>query len=158
VSLYLVRHAHAGSRSVWHGDDDSRRPLTDKGVRQSEALALRLAGVGPNALLSSPYERCRQTLAPLASATGLTVESSRHLAEGSSFLHAIGVLLSCADGTVLCSHGDVIPDVISALARRGTRLLSEPIWAKASVWVLERNADDPDDPFPTATVWPPPAM
>ena len=39
MSLFLVRHAKAGNRSEWQGDDHIR-PLTPKGWRQAEAIAL----------------------------------------------------------------------------------------------------------------------
>jgi hypothetical protein len=32
------------------------------------------------------------------------------------------------DGSVLCSHGDIIPAVIAALERRSTLVATEPDW------------------------------
>ncbi len=40
--IYLVRHAKAGERRVWDGDDEAR-PLSKLGWKQSEAIAKRLA-------------------------------------------------------------------------------------------------------------------
>ena len=42
---------------------------------------------------------------------------------------------------VLCSHGDVIPDLLDALVATGTRLKDEPRWQKASTWVLSWDGD-----------------
>jgi 8-oxo-dGTP diphosphatase len=42
---------------------------------------------------------------------------------------------------VLCSHGDVIPDLLDALVRGGVRLRDELRWQKASTWVLRRDGD-----------------
>jgi 8-oxo-dGTP diphosphatase len=55
---------------------------------------------------------------------------------------------------VLCSHGDVIPETIDALARRGCEIVGEPDWRKASVWQLGRESDGS---IIEATASPPPA-
>jgi hypothetical protein len=41
---------------------------------------------------------------------------------------------------VVCSHGDVIPALVMALADRGVEMRDPPAWKKGSVWVLEREA------------------
>ena len=51
-TIYLVRHAKAGSRTRWDGDD-VERPLNGEGQRQATSLAKRLAGKSPSTLLSS---------------------------------------------------------------------------------------------------------
>ena len=45
-------------------------------------------------------------------------------------------------GRVLCSHGDVVPDLIEALARRGMELTTAPDWRKATLWVLDGDEGD----------------
>jgi 8-oxo-dGTP diphosphatase len=150
--LYLVRHAKAGSRSDWSGDD-RERPLSKAGRRQADALARVLTPVCAGSLVSSPYVRCVQTLEPLATCVDGTVEIDERLAEGNDFRGALDLLATLPDGSVLCSHGDVIPDTIAALDRRGCRILTEPDWRKASVWVLRREADGV---VSEASVWPPP--
>ena len=72
MSLYLVRHAKAGKRKEWTGDD-AKRPLDKIGWLQAEALALRLIARQPTSLHASPYLRCVQTLEPLAETLDLTV-------------------------------------------------------------------------------------
>lgn len=152
--LYLVRHAKAGERREW-GDDDRLRPLVDAGRRQAGALADRLQPLATGTLVSSPYVRCVQTLEPLADRLGTTVAVDERLAEDTGFGPTLGLLDELPDGSVLCSHGDVIPEVIGALARRGCTIVGEPEWRKASVWVLER---DQFGQWVTATVWSPPAV
>jgi hypothetical protein len=39
----------------------------------------------------------------------------------------------------MCSHGDVIPAVVLALAEHGVELHDPPVWKKGSTWVLERD-------------------
>ena len=61
TELHLIRHAHAGSRSEWEGDDEVR-PLSKRGWRQAEAIGVALADSGIDLLWTSRYVRCRQTL------------------------------------------------------------------------------------------------
>jgi 8-oxo-dGTP diphosphatase len=151
MTLYLVRHAKAGSRRDWDGDD-MVRPLSKKGWRQAEALSARLAPLGVVSLHTSPYLRCRQTLEPLGRALGLDVVDEPALTEGGPFEPVLDLLARLPDGAVLCSHGDIIPDTMAALVRRGCEVRSEPDWRKGSVWVLERGASG----IESAVVWAPP--
>ena len=84
LSIFVVRHAKAGSRHDWAGDDDTQRPLTKPGRRQAAALAERLAGEPISGLWSSPYLRCVQTIEPLAAARGLAIVAEPRIAEGAA--------------------------------------------------------------------------
>ena len=151
--LYFVRHAKAGNRPEWDGDDFAR-PLTGKGRRQAIAIAERLAPLSSGTLISSPSVRCVQTLEPLARQLGTTIVVDPKLAEGAGFDGALELLATLPDGSVLCSHGDVIPDTIAALERRGCVIVGEPEWRKASVWQLRRSDDGA---ISEATASPPPS-
>lgn len=150
--LYLVRHAKAGSRHDFSGDD-RLRPLSASGRRQADLLAGRFSALGVTTLISSPYVRCIQTLQPTATAVDGKVETDVCLGEGRSFVGVLDLMSTLPDASVVCSHGDVIPETISALERRGCEFLSPPEWRKGSVWVLERDASGE---FVTAEAWPPP--
>lgn len=142
VTRFLVRHAKAGQRSEWR-DDDALRPLSKSGRRQADALADHLVNQVAGPLLSSPFLRCRQTLEPLARCIGLEVIDDERLSEGQPFEPALELLESTPDGSVLCVHGDLLPELIGALARRGAVLATAPDWRKAVVWELV-DTDDPD--------------
>ncbi len=133
---YLVRHAKAGSRHRWEGDDRDR-PLSRAGIDQAEALADRLESAGVTGLYSSPYVRCVQTLEPLAERIGAKVVADDRLGEGTPLPDAMALLEEVGPGAVLCSHGDVIPEVIEALVRRGAEIDTSPDWRKASIWLLD---------------------
>ncbi|MEO5723956.1 MAG: phosphoglycerate mutase family protein [Ilumatobacteraceae bacterium] len=150
--LYLVRHAKAGSRHDWDGDDQLR-PLTKSGQRQATALARQLVRRDATVLVSSPYTRCVQTLEPLAHLLREPVHTDDRLAEGGDFSGVLELLAALPDGAVLCSHGDVIPTVIAAMQRRGCEISGAPDWRKGSVWVLHR---DDETQFTSAKAWPPP--
>ena len=152
AKLYLVRHAKAGERRLWDGDDLDR-PLSPKGWKQAELLASRLAATDVSALYSSPYVRCVQTLEPLADRLGTKVEIDQRLSEDEPFEPLLEMLAKVPDGSVLSSHGDIIPATMVALERRGTEIRTPPDWRKASVWVLKRNKRGA---IVHATVWPPP--
>lgn len=152
--LYLVRHAKAGERRAWKGDDRDR-PLSKKGRKQSELLAHRLSRVGPTLLCSSPYVRCVQTLEPLGKRLDLPVEIEERLTEDEPIEPVLELIGRLDDGAVMCSHGDIIPAVIRALQESGTQLRTPPDWRKASVWMLNRNRRGT---IVHATVWPPPIV
>lgn len=67
MTLYLVRHAHAGTRNP-ADPADHLRPLSRKGVEQSRLLAQALTrlGVRFHYLFTSPYPRAADTAAALA--------------------------------------------------------------------------------------------
>jgi 8-oxo-dGTP diphosphatase len=150
--LYVVRHAKAGSRSDWEGDD-ALRPLSKAGDRQAAAIARRLVKRGATTLVSSPAVRCVQTLEPLAHLLSQAVDTDERLGEGTAFPAVLELCAELPDGAVMCSHGDVIPELLDALVRRGCELTSPPDWRKASTWVLRR---DGDGTISSAKCWPPP--
>lgn len=147
VKIYVVRHAHAGSRSAWEGDD-AERPLSKKGHRQAAAIADHLADGLPTSggkirLLSSPAVRCQQTLGPLARRLGLEVLPDVRLAEGRSGYDALTLVDELRrDGprtAVLSNHGDVIPELLGLLKIDGATFHDPFTWPKASVWTLSGN-------------------
>jgi len=147
MTLYLIRHASAQQRRV-HDPDDAARILDDYGRGQARRLAETLGSAGIGRLLSSRATRCLQTVGPLAQVTGLSIEEVDVLFEGSSTSRVLELIRSFGDANVvLCSHGDIIPDVIRALEVGGTIVHGERRCAKGSIWQLEML----DDRIDTAT-------
>lgn len=153
MTRYVVRHAKAGQRRDWAGDDRDR-PLSKTGRAQAAAIAERLADVGVTELYASPFARCVQTLEPLAARVGAAVIGDERLAEGAAFKDTLALLAEAGDGAVLCSHGDVIPELIAALARRGAVVTTDADWRKASIWVLDGDSDT----ITSAAAEPPPRV
>ena len=139
LPVTVVRHAKAGDRATWH-EDDRLRPLTRKGKAQAEALVGLLAGEPVDRVLSSPSVRCVQTVRPLALERSVPIEEHDALAEGASVRDALALVRGSGGALVVCSHGDVIPALVMALADRGVEVRDPPAWKKGSVWVLEREA------------------
>jgi 8-oxo-dGTP diphosphatase len=125
MRVVLIRHARAGSRGTWEGED-LLRPLDKRGRGQAAALPGLLADYPIDRLLSSPYDRCVETLEPLAERLGLPIDVRSELAEGSSAAEVFA-LLAETDAAVpaLSTHGDVIEELLG----EGS--------AKGSMWVLE---------------------
>lgn len=147
VTLYVVRHAHAGRRSNWTGDDRTR-PLSDRGELQAKGIASsidqRRADAPTPRILASPALRCVQTVRPLAAQTkGEVVEDDR-LFEGASrdeisaLLDDVTRTSDGGDATVVCSHGDVIPMLLELLVDAGMEPERDLVWQKASMWIVDR--------------------
>jgi 8-oxo-(d)GTP phosphatase len=139
LRLYVVRHAHAGDRAAWHGPDDLR-PVSGKGRKQAVRIADMLEEAGVTRLVSGPARRCVQTFEPFAARRGLSVEVDERLAEGHRGEEALAIPSGDDDAAqALCSHGDVIPDMLRFLTATGCKFDDPLVWPKASTWVLTRK-------------------
>ena len=100
----LVRHASAGDRTEWEGDD-RERPLDERGRRQALELVARLESLPIDAIYTSPWIRCIQTVQPLASARDLPVVTldelgeTRQLEDGGPLLKELAT-----KDVVVCGH------------------------------------------------------
>lgn len=152
MSVWVVRHAKAGSRRGWSGDD-ARRPLSKPGRAQAQGLVELLGSEKFHRVVSSPFVRCGETVEPLAAAAGREVELDERLSEGAGPYGALALVReAAAEGGVLCSHGDVITELLALLERAGVDLGDDPRCEKGSVWTLELE----DGRVTSATYLPPP--
>jgi broad specificity phosphatase PhoE len=152
-TVLLVRHAKAGQRRAWK-DDDRLRPLSPAGRKQADGLIRQLSNYKITRIISSPYTRCTETVEPLANRLDLPVEEDDVLGEGGSGPAVLDFIegMDANEVVVMSTHGDVLPDVLEAAARRyGMRLEDEPTWPKGSTWVLEPA----DNEFVSAHYLPP---
>ncbi|HSS60141.1 MAG TPA: phosphoglycerate mutase family protein [Candidatus Limnocylindrales bacterium] len=136
-TFYVVRHAKAGDREEWTGDD-RLRPLTNKGLKQAEALVKVFKGLGVKDIYSSPYVRCTQSVEPLAKDRRLEVRPSPSLEEGHG-LEGLAEFLSdrsLAD-VVLSTHGDIVWELVEDLVAREVIRAGDGGYQKGSTWVLE---------------------
>ena len=139
--LYLIRHAHAGDRARWTGDDNLR-PLSEKGWAQARGLVQLLDGQPMDRIVSSPSLRCVQTVQPLADARSMTLEEDSRLLEGHDPEDTLGWLEREVASRCLavCTHGDIVPAVLDLVAERGAELPSEMRWPKGSTWIVEAES------------------
>lgn len=140
VPLFLIRHAVAGVRDS-HNASDDQRSLDAVGLDQAQAIADGWTDSTVQAIFSSPATRCLQTVEPLAARLGLTVQIAPELFEGASTSRSIEfVRRFTGQSAVLCSHGDVIPDVLRNLEVGGSRLDGRGC-AKGSIWELDNSTE-----------------
>ena len=116
--VFLLRHADAGDPEAWSGSDE-KRPLSPKGERQADRLAKFLAGMRfrPDAIVSSPKLRARQTAEAVAGAIGCAVELDDRLAGGFG-VETISDWLEehpAANRVVFSGHDPDFSDVVAEL-------------------------------------------
>jgi 8-oxo-dGTP diphosphatase len=135
--ILLVRHAKAGKRSAWRGDDNAR-PLEPIGRAQADRLVQLVAPFAPNRIVSAEPVRCIQTVQPLADRLGLPLRvdpvfgDASFVRNQSAAEDALLALGKPGKVTVVCSQGTTIPALIDRLSR-GTR---EPDTKKGAFWAL----------------------
>lgn len=122
MTSVILRHARAGDRDEWDGDD-RLRPLDERGRRQADELVELLRQAGVRRIVSSPYVRCVQTVEPLAVALGLELELDGRLAEGAG---ADAGSLLAEDGLLACTHGDVVLELLGRTLKKGAAAVVEP--------------------------------
>jgi phosphohistidine phosphatase SixA len=140
MTLFLVRHAQAGTRAGWSGTDDVLRPLTSQGRHQSADLVDLLGEMGITEIRTSPYKRCIETVAPLGAALGIDLIIDERLAEGPAD-GAIALARALAEtSTAFCSHGDILPAILDHLRLNDALDLGpDPRCQKGSTWIVEPN-------------------
>jgi phosphohistidine phosphatase SixA len=127
--VLLVRHASAGDRAEWDGDDRAR-PLDAKGERQAERLVELLADYPIDRILSSPAVRCVTTVEPLARVRDLPIEVREQLTEEEQASAGAALVRSLAGNDVLvCGHGGL----------EQAALPEAPRWKKGAVLVIDAD-------------------
>ena len=144
MSLFLVRHAAPVDCSGW-AFDDLERPLTPRGTEQADRITAHFATHTIRGVWSSQATRCVETVQGLAAAHAVSVEVRRELTEGArpnDLLELLRIQAGGADDLVLCSHGDLIPEILNRLLREGMVVRGARGCEKASIWQLETRGRD----------------
>jgi 8-oxo-(d)GTP phosphatase len=135
--ILLVRHAKAGKRSEWHGNDQDR-PLEPAGQAQVARLTELLMLFAPDRIISAEPKRCIETVQPLAQRLGITpridpVFGDHAFASSPSATEdALLALAKPGKVTVICSQGVTIPSLIDRLGRG----ILDPDTKKGAFWGL----------------------
>jgi 8-oxo-(d)GTP phosphatase len=144
VPLILVRHASAGAKDDWPGDD-SLRPLDARGASDSAALAGLLACFAPRArVLSSPMLRCTETVHPYADLAEVPLETDPSLSPylgitngGNTPGPLIRDLVAAGEPAIVCLHRENLPSVLAAACLAlGSVAPADPLLPKGGFWVL----------------------
>lgn len=127
--LLLIRHASAGDRDDWHGEDRAR-PLDDRGSGQAVELVDLLKPFALTRVLSSPAVRCIQTVEPLARRRGLHVETREELGEEEQERDGVALVRGLLEEDLaVCVHGG-LSDALAGASQK-----------KAQVLVLDGDAN-----------------
>ncbi|MFP1603059.1 NUDIX hydrolase [Microbacterium sp. 2216-1] len=151
--LIALRHAKAVARSDWDGPD-AARPLTGKGARQAKAIVAPLRAFGVRRIVTSDAERCRQTVAPLERKLGRAARVTDKISQdawehGTADVRSvIGRRVRSRKPAVLCSHGPVLPELLSEMAlatgtMRGSYVNSASALAMSAFSVVHLSATNP---------------
>jgi phosphohistidine phosphatase SixA len=129
MRLFLVRHAEAAP-----GKPDELRALTQEGREQAREVGERLAaaGVRPDAVLTSPLLRARETGDVIAAALGCESEPTESLAPGATAATLREAVRGRGETVVVVGHQ---PDCGQIAAELGDG--SEPRFPPAGVVELE---------------------
>jgi 8-oxo-dGTP pyrophosphatase MutT (NUDIX family)/phosphohistidine phosphatase SixA len=144
VPCILLRHASAGRKSAWHGDD-LLRPLDEHGKADAAVLARLLACYGVQRVISSAAERCLGTVRPYAERIGapmeaepaFTVRAARGGDRAEAARQCMAELIAQPSPMVICGHRENLP----VLYEQACEMLHAPPddeWSppKAGFWVL----------------------
>jgi phosphohistidine phosphatase len=113
MRLFLVRHAEAAP-----GEPDELRPLTAAGRDVARHLGERLAKERPDAVVSSPLLRARETAELIARAAGLTPEADERLAPGATAEGLKAATSGRGDTVVAVGHQPDCSTIVLALTGR----------------------------------------
>ena len=129
MRLYLVRHAEAAP-----GEPDELRPLTPQGREQARALGQRLDadGAHPEAILTSPLLRARETGGELARALQVATEPDDRLAPGATADDLRAAITGRGDEVVVVGHQPDCGRIAAALTGG-----PEPAFPAGGLFVLE---------------------
>jgi len=134
--VYLQRHGSAGKAREADAND-WQRPLDARGLKQRKVLRDLLMAHPITRIGSSHYTRCVDSVGPFAKRLGVPVELEPALVEGSQLHHLLGLIAELQEeSAVLCSHGDVIEDMIGHLFAEQVPMDGPMEWKKGSIWEL----------------------
>ena len=148
MTLYLLRHARAGRRSAWKGDDELR-PLSKVGRRQAEGL-VDVLGPCPTSSRSSRAPTCvaPDGGAPRRATSGSTVDVADELPKVSRSRRPCGWSRRCpVTATPCCAPTATSSRRCSPTSRPTASRSASCRMEKGSVWALEtRTAASPRPP------------
>ncbi|SDZ99626.1 MULTISPECIES: NUDIX hydrolase [unclassified Mycobacterium] len=148
-TVLIVRHATAGRKARYKGDD-RLRPLDKKGRAQAESLVGQLLAFGASDVHAASRTRCHQTVEPLAQELGVRIRDEPTLTEEAfaadpdaarKRVLKIAARSDSETVPVICTQGKVIPDLISWWCERSGIRPDKSRNRKGSMWVMSLHGD-----------------
>ena len=132
ATIYFVRHGESEANAARRFAGRTDSPLTERGLRQAEAVADELAKVHFDRVVSSPLSRCRDTAIVIAKRHGLPVDLDPDLVEidvgdrtGVPFDEVRGLPNWRDDGFVAWPGGETLDQVIERALRAMDRITAQ---------------------------------
>ncbi len=137
-ALVVLRHAKATLRSEWKGEE-AKRPLLPEGLAHAKSLPPLLAAYGPKVLITSPWKRCHDTIAPYAKQFKKTLVERSQLTELSNKRRPVVTkkvvegLLGTSKSGLICTHRPALPSVLEPLSQSAKPDLRDQILEVAAL-------------------------
>ena len=113
MRVFLVRHAEAAP-----GEPDELRPLTEAGRTAARIVGEQLAVEHPDAVVSSPLLRARETAKRIAQASRLEAETDARLAPGADALALRAAVAGRGETVVAVGHQPDCSKIVLELTGR----------------------------------------
>ena len=146
-TVLIVRHATAGVKSRYKGDDRSR-PLDKNGRAQAESLVAQLMAFGPTAIHAADRARCTQTVEPLAQELGVAITTEADLTEEAyaedpkAARNRVLDIVAHGGTPVICTQGKVIPYLLAWWREGDVGKPDRVRNRKGSTWVLSLSGPE----------------
>jgi 8-oxo-dGTP pyrophosphatase MutT (NUDIX family)/phosphohistidine phosphatase SixA len=151
--IIALRHAKAIDRDDWD-EEDAARPLSSRGKKQAASIVGPLQAFGARKIISSPAVRCVKTVVPLSAALGRKITTTDLISQDSweagdsDARTLVGRRVRARKSTVLCTHGPVLPEILTEIALatgtlRGSYLGSASALEPAAFSVVHLSVDNP---------------
>ena len=124
MRLFLVRHAEAAP-----GEPDELRPLTAAGRDVARHLGERLANEQPEAVVSSPLLRARETADQIARAAGIDAAVDDRLAPGATAEDVKAALAGRGETVVAVGHQPDCSTIVLELTGREIKFAPGAVFA-----------------------------
>jgi len=124
--LVILRHTTATPRSSWAGEE-AKRPLLPEGKQQAKRLVRLLDAYGPKRLVTRPWTRCQQTIAPYSKKTKRTLIERSQLTELANergprkTKNVIEDTFGQTKNALICSHRPALPTIIETFSKYASK-------------------------------------
>jgi 8-oxo-dGTP diphosphatase len=128
--VIILRHAKATPRADWRGGknvEDGKRPLLPFGFTQAKSLIPLLTAFAPKRIITSPWERCKTTVAPYGAARKIKVIERSQLSEFGNAkgpkrtANVVEDVIEDGRSSIICTHRPALPTILETLGKFGTK-------------------------------------
>ena len=136
--LVILRHTSATPRASWAGEE-AKRPLLPEGRQQAKRLVGLLDAYGPKRLVTSPWTRCQQTVAPYSKKTKRTLIERSQLTELANergprkTKNVIEDTFGQTKNALICSHRPALPTILETFSKYASKEITPALTAEKTL-------------------------